>query len=487
MVTFASGRSPCGFFAPARFEADLFDCETEGRIPSDLDGALYRMHGDWFYPPAFEDEASLSADGYISSFRFKNGSVDYRGRYVRTDRYCRQRAARRQLYGYYRNPYSDEPDVRNVERPHLRTSANTTPVVLAGRLYATKEEGLPYEIDPVTLETRGATDFDGAWGSQTFTAHPKRDPVTGETFAFGYEATGLASNDIFLSRFDRAGNIDWEIRFEVPYSSMLHDMAITRDFVVIPGGGCVTSIERLKAGHHHWGWDRTRPSYYAVIPRGGTPDQIRWFAGDERSIVHIINAWNEGDRIFLDAPMASGNTWPWFEDVHGGAFSMPSNSLRRATLDLTSNDARVEESILFDKDTTSFTRIDERFTGLPYRYTWVQFTDPERPFEIPLPDDPRVRPNNSYARFDVAEGTIKTWFAGPAYMLQEPVFVPAAADAPEGEGYLVGTAHNLAAMRSELVILDAAQMAEVGRVILPFRNAAQVHGVWASATELPLG
>jgi len=39
----------------------------------------------------------------------------------------------------------------------------------------------------------------------------------------------------------------------------------------------------------------------------------------------------------MDAPMASGNTWPWFEDVDGGAFAMNTFTIRRLTFDLHGN------------------------------------------------------------------------------------------------------------------------------------------------------
>jgi carotenoid cleavage dioxygenase-like enzyme len=486
VADFSLTHSLSGFFAPTRFEADIVDCVVTGTIPAELDGAFYRMHGDWIYAPKFADEASLSADGYISMFRFRGGSVDYRGRYVRTERYQRQVAARRQLYGYYRNPHTDDPEVRDPQHPGRRTSANTTPVILAGRLYATKEEGLPYELDPNTLETLGETDFDGAWQSQTFTAHPKFDPATGETFAFGYEATGLASRDVYVCSFDRARNVTWEVRFEVPYTSMLHDMALTQDYLIIPGGGTVTSVERLESGRPHWAWDATKPSYYAFIPRGGRAEDIRWFEGGQRSIVHTANAWTDGDIVVMDAPVADGNTWPWFEDVHGAPFAMNAFTIRRLTFDLSGNDAQVKEEALFDNDVTSFTRIDDRFTMVPNRYIWVQYVDAGKPFDASLPNDSRLRPVNSYGRFDVIERSITSWFAGPHHVLQEPTFVPRTPDAVEGDGFLLGTAHNLVEMRSELVIVDAVTMEECARVILPFRNAYQVHGVWASPQDLPL-
>jgi len=486
MADFSLTHPLSGFFAPTRFEADVHDCVVTGVIPAELEGAFYRLHGDWIYGPKHRDEASLSADGYISQFRFRDGSVDYRGRYVRTDRYLNQVRARRQLYGYYRNPHSDEAAVRDIDNPGRRTSANTTPVILAGKLYATKEEGLPYEIDPNTLETRGATDFEGDWKSQTFTAHPKLDPATGETLAFGYEAEGLASDDVYVCAFDKAGRITWEVRFKVPYASMLHDMALTKDYVIIPGGGTVTSPERLAAGRPHWAWDASRASYYAVIPRGGRAEDIRWFSGGQRSIVHTANAWQEDDTVVMDAPVADGNTWPWFEDVHGAPFSMNPFTLRRLTFDLAANSDQVRETILFDQDITSFTRIDDRWATRANRYVFVQYVDPSQPFDAKLPDDSRLRPVNSYARFDVIDGGMKSYCAGSHHVLQEPTFVPRSAQAAEGDGYLLGTAHNLVEMRSELVIVDAVSMTECARVILPFRNAYQVHGVWASDADLPL-
>ena len=486
MADFSLTHPLSGFFSPTRFEADILDCVVTGTIPKHLNGAFYRLHGDWVYAPKFRDEASLSADGYISMLRFRRGSVDYRGRYVRTDRYNQQIAARRQLYGYYRNPHTDDPQVRDIANPGRRTSANTTPVIIAGNLYATKEEGLPYQIEPNTLDTLGPTDFSGAWKSQTFTAHPKFDPATGETFAFGYEASGLASRDVYLCSFDRSGKVTWEVRFDVPYPSMLHDMALSKDYVMIPGGGTITSAERLGSGRPHWAWDSKRPSYYAVIPRGGGAADIRWFEGPQRSIVHTTNAWNDDHVLTVDAPVASGNTWPWFEDVHGAPFAMNDFTIRRLTFDLHGNNSQPREDVLFEQDVTSFTRIDDRVTTQPNRYIFVQYADADRPFESHLPDDPRLRPVNCFGRFDVIDRTVQSYFVGSTHILQEPTFVPSSPDAAEGDGYLLGTAHNLKDMRSELVIVNALTMQECARVILPFRNAFQVHGIWASRANLPL-
>ena len=485
MVDF-SATAPAGYFSPARFDAEVLDCELRGAIPPDLEGAFYRMHVDWSYPPRYADEASLSADGYISMFRFRHGIVDYRGRYVRTHRFEKQLAARKQLYGYYRNPYTDESEVRNIAAPGERTSANTTPVILAGRLYATKEDGLPYRIDPNTLATLGPEDFGGRWQSQTFTAHPKLDPQTGELIAFGYEASGLATRDVFLCTFDRSGAMHAPMRFDVPHVTMLHDIAITSDHVIIPGGAAVTSLERLREGKIHWGWEAGRESFYGIVPRRGEPSGIRWFRGPERSIVHTANAWSDGGKIYLDMPLADGNTWPFFPDIHGAPFKMHPNTLRRLTFDLDSDRDECQEERLFEQEITSFTRIDDRFATRPHRYIYVQYVDRSRPFGATLPQDPRALPTNSVARFDLQDRSMRSFFVGETHVVQEPTFVPRAGSDAEGDGYLLATAHNLESMRCELVIVDAVQLRELARVLLPFRNPSQVHGVWATERDLPL-
>jgi carotenoid cleavage dioxygenase len=465
-----------------RFEVDLHDCEMTGELPKDLDGAFYRMHLDWLYPPMFEDDTILAADGYISMFRLKGGKAHYKGRYVQTARYRKQIEAGRQLYGYYRNPYTDDPSVRDIANPNKRTTANTTPVILGGKLYATKEDGLPYEIDPDTLATRPQTNFGGEWKSETFTAHPKVDPTTGETFGYGYEATGLCSRDVFVCRFDKAGNITKQWRFEAPHTSVLHDMWLTREHIVIPGGGLSTDIEWLKSGGKHWGWDTSKPSWHAVIPREGGSEDIRYFFGPERSIVHTANARTEGNRIVLESPVANGNTWPFFPDTRGAPYKFVPNTFRRITLDLGTRDGAMKEEELFGTPMSSFTRIDERFVTLPYRYVFVQYADSR----FDSGDVLGRTDGNCIGRFDVQTGELKPFFPGPGRAVHEPVFIPRCASCADGEGYLLAVGHNVPQATTELYVIDARTMEELARVMLPFRSSPQVHGTWASAGVLPL-
>jgi len=488
-VSFSNDPTAKGFFAPTRFEADIFDCEVEGQIPRDLNGAFYRIGWDWLYPPKYTDDAApFNGDGYVGMFRFQDASVDYKGRYVRTDRYLADRKARKQLFGRYRNRSTDDPSVRNLNR----TVANTALVSHAGRLFALKEDALPIELDPDTLATRGAWNFGGKYDSRTFTAHPKIDPVTGDMICYGYEAMGDATNDVFVFVIDKKGNVTREVRFKAPIISMMHDIGLTQKHIVFNTTGFVTSADRLAAGKVHWAWDSKVPTYVGILPRDGDAKDMRWFKGPERAAIHILNANTRGNKVVVEAPVSDGNPFPFFAQADGSPFNpqKAGATLRRWTFDLSSKKDTWEEEVLFPQAVGGgLTRADERFWSVPYRYGFMGYTDPARPFDEARGGNLRGRVTNCYARFDLATGKMNSYFVGDVGALQECQFIPRRKGAPEGDGYLIGVASNYAEMRSELIIADAMRLEEgdIARVKLPFRLNSQVHGWWATADDLPLG
>ena len=143
--------------------------------------------------------------------------------------------------------------------------------------------GLQPKLDPQTLATVGPHDFNGGYKSPTFTAHPKVDGRTGEMIAYGYEAEGLASNAIWLYTIAPDGTVTSERKLAAPYLSMVHDIAISQNFILIPVYGMVSSMERLRAGKVHWGWDDSVPSYIGVVPRRGNGEVV-WIAGPEMAL-----------------------------------------------------------------------------------------------------------------------------------------------------------------------------------------------------------
>ncbi|HTV51777.1 MAG TPA: carotenoid oxygenase family protein, partial [Steroidobacteraceae bacterium] len=174
-ANFAFGGGGSALGGVYRSENDLYDCEVEGHLPADLDGIFYRVGPDPQYPkpPQYEHDIPFDGEGHLSMFRIKDRHVDFRNRYVRTQRWKAQHAARRSLFGMYRNPFTDDPSVKALSRG----TANTQIFYHHGILMAMKEDSPPVKLNPLTLETvDDYYTFNGGLRGQTFTAHPKIDP-----------------------------------------------------------------------------------------------------------------------------------------------------------------------------------------------------------------------------------------------------------------------------------------------------------------------
>src|SRR5690606_11629441 len=211
----------------------------------ELEGALYKVGPDRQYPSRRTDDIFIDGEGMIHMFRFKGGQVDYLNRWVRTTRFEMQEQARRSLFGRYRNRYTNDP---SVDPSVSMGAANTTAMFHAGKLYALKEDDHPYEIDPETLETIGKSDFGGQLASISFTAHPKVAPITDELLGFSYQARGDATRDFVFYLFDADGRLKNEIWFDMPFAGMVHDFAITDEWVVVPFFPMITDMDVVKGG-----------------------------------------------------------------------------------------------------------------------------------------------------------------------------------------------------------------------------------------------
>lgn len=472
------------FSAPFRTEADIYDLEVDGELPLDLEGTFYRVQPDFLYPPRFDNDVPFNGDGHVSMFRFGGGHVDFKCRYVRTQRYKAQRAARQALFGTYRNRDTDDPAVRELSAG----TANTNLVFHAGKLFALKEDSPPVQLDPNTLETLDDYyTFNGKLTSKTFTAHPKLDPVSGEMIGFGYEAKGNATDDVAVYAINPQGEITWECWIKVPYVGMLHDFAITQThiaFLVIP---MITSVEQMQKGGVHFAWDSSLPTYLGVMRRGGDGGDLRWFKGPEKSATHVMNAFSDGDKVYVDMDMSDSNQFPFFPNVHGPFdFQKAQGRMTRLFVDLKQQAETYERTVMYP-EIGVLPRTDERYWSLPYNFGIMPVIDPTKPM-----DEAQVGATglvlNTWTRFDHDKKKSSSYYAGNISSLQEPQFAPRGKDAPEGDGYVIGLCNRHAERRTDLLVLDAQHMEDgpVATVRLPFALRNGVHGHWVPGYTLPV-
>jgi carotenoid cleavage dioxygenase len=464
---FGGGGSASG--AVNRAEIDLFDCEVEGAWPQDLDGVFYRVGPDPQYPkdPRYASDIVFDGEGHVSMFRIKGGRVDYRTRYVRNQRWKAQHEARRSLFGMYRNPFTDDPSVAGLSRG----TANTQLFLHHGKLLVFKEDSPPVAMDPLTLETLDDYyTFGGKLASQTHTAHPKIDPLTGEYIGFGYEANGLLSKDIFVFSADRNGAVNWSTTVQAPYAGMMHDFAVTQTHIVLYLTNMVSDMDRIRAGGVHFSYDSRRPCYLGVMRRGGDGKDLRWFTGPNLFCTHVMGGWSDGETITVDWDGGEGNQFPFFPSLHEPFDPAKATGLiRRFTVDLSSrSNDRFQSETLYPQVNGVLSRQDDRFHTLRYRYGYLNA-------------------GGGWAVIDHEQGTVQQ-ASVPDYRLSEMTFVPRRKDAAEGDGYLIGIGASIKEHgRSDLILIDTQAIAAgpVARVKMPFQVVGQVHGFWADASDIP--
>jgi carotenoid cleavage dioxygenase len=484
-VHFTSNPPGLGGAGPFRTECDIHDCDVEGEIPSNIDGAFYRVGPDWQYPP-MAGNIPFDGEGHVSMFRIANGHVDFKSRYPRTQRFKAQAAARKRLFGMYRNPFTDDPSVAKLSRG----TANTHIAYHNQKLLAFKEDSPPVMMDPITLETvDDYYTFQGGLKSLTHTAHPKFDHATGEMISYGYEAKGLASDDVCVFSADAKGHITWEAWIKVPYVGMVHDFAVSQKYIAFLCIPMATNVERMKQGQVHFAWDSTLPTWFGVMLRGGDGKDLKWFKGPERCATHVMGAFSDGNKMYVDMDMALKNQFPFFPNLHGEPYDPKAAAgyLTRLSVDLSKKDVSDYTMERLYPQTGALPRQDDRYQTIPYRYGFMPTTDPTKPLNAKL-GNVAFRPTNSYTRFDHATRSTNEFFIGDDSSLQECCFIPRNKNAAEGDGYLVGVANRLLeGGRADLVIIDTENMdgPPIAKVRLPFRSYSQVHGWWVPGDTLP--
>jgi all-trans-8'-apo-beta-carotenal 15,15'-oxygenase len=147
--------------------------------------------------------------------------------------------------------------------------------------------------------------------------------------------------------------------------------------------------------------------------------------------------------------------------------AIPAGRLQRCVIDTVSGG--VSWSVLEER-TCEFATVNPRRQGLEARYAWMAVAERERGND----------PLQAIEKLDLASGDRIVWSAAPRGFVSEPVMVPrpgaAGSEAAEDDGWVLCVVWNGARCASDLVILDAATMAEVAVLELPLAIPHGLHG-----------
>ena len=435
-----------GNFAPVDTEVEAFDLEITGALPPELDG-LYVRNGS---NPAYGSTAHwFLGDGMVHGVRLRAGRAEwYRNRWVSTPMLGKDLLA---------GDTGLAPGGPN-------NSSNTSVIHHAGKLLSLQEIGWPYELSTDDLSTIGATDLGGTL-TTAMTAHPKVDPRTGLVHAFGY---GFVPPYLTYFVIDATGAVVHSTEVPVAESTMIHDFAITdRDviFWVLP---VVFSMDLALANQMPFRWEPSHGAQLGIMPLGGAGTDIRWVDIDPCYVFHGTNAWRDGDDVVLDVSVQPTAF------AAGGDHGI--NSLQRWRLASVSTGTPSFSADVIATRTLDLPTIDRRRLGTRHLHAWYATTR-ETPagFEFA-----------GISHYQVASDRMDTWDPGPSMAAGEGLFVPASADASEGEGWVLVYVYDATRDASDLVVLDALDCAAgpVARVHLPQRVPFGFHACWVDGSSL---
>ena len=452
---------------------------TRGRIPPELEGTLYRngpgrleRGGHWVHHP-------FDGDGMITALRFAGGQAELRNRFVRTEGWQAEEAADKFLYRGVFGTQKPGGIAANAFDLRLKNIANTHVVRLGDQLLALWEAAEPHALDPDTLETRGLSRLDGLLKKgEAFSAHPRFDPGHhGEPRMVTFGVKAGPRSTIRLMEFSSAGTLLADSKHSFKGFAFLHDFAITPNWAVFlqnavafnPTGfvlgqkgaaQCLSS----KPGEQGQFWLIPRSSGSAA---GREPLQI---AAPEGFVFHHLNAFEEGDELVVDSIYYADfpSIGPDVDFRQVDFESIPEGQLVRCRINLTDGSVTSE---LLEGRTCEFAMVNPARQGLDAHVSWMAVAERERGND----------PLQAIKKLDLRSGEGRVWSAAPRGFVSEPVMVPRPGATAEDDGWVLCLVWNGARCASDLVILDAASMAEVAVLELPLAVPHGLHGSWAPA------
>ncbi|CAA7407492.1 unnamed protein product [Spirodela intermedia] len=352
--------------------------------------------------------------------------------------------------------------------------ANTGLAYFGGRLFALGEPDLPYAVHlspSGDITTMGRWDFGGKLSMGT-TAHPKKDPITGEVSAFRYSPVPPFVTYFRIDAEGRKQPDDVPL-FSVSQPSFLHDFAITENYAIFCDIQIVIQpLQMVFGGGFPFGTDAGKVSRVGILPRYAESDRdIRWFDVPGFNPVHTINEWEEdgGATVVLVAPNVLS-----LEHVLD-KMELAVSCVEMVRIDLKSG---VVSRTPLSSGNLDFGVINPRYLGRRHRYAYLGLWDPQPMVAGVVKIDMEKKGGDCVAASRMYD---------PGRFGGELIFVPAP-DEGEGkdDGYLVTFLHDENTRKWSFLVMDARSpdLEVVAEVSLPRRVPYSFHGLFVTAEDL---
>jgi carotenoid cleavage dioxygenase len=456
-----------GPYGPVSDEASSDDLRVIGEIPRDLAG-MYVRNGPNRKHAAPGRYHWFDGDGMLHAIRFEDGDARYQSRWVRTDALRREDEAGGALWRGLMESTRHNP----ADAPYKDT-ANTDVVFHGGELLALWYIcGAAHRVGIDELDTRGVLAEPGGKPLR-LSAHAKADKKKNELLFFDY---GLRPPFMRYGVVEADGTLAHHVPVDLPGPRLPHDMAFTEKHAVLMDLPVFYRPEALEKKKWIVGYYPEIPARFGIIPRRGAPESIRWFEAEPCYIYHVVNAWDEGDKVVMIACRCTDPT-PEVDPADGDLARMLANLRLRATLhrwtfDLGTGETHEEQ---LDDLSAEFPAINLAHGGRRSRYS----------YHVRIPKA-RTLVFDGIVKYDLESGGSEVFELPEGCFGSEVAFAPRQDGVGEDDGYLVSYVDDRDSDRSECWVLDARAVSAgpIAKVELPRRVPLGFHATWVTGNEL---
>ncbi|WP_382152411.1 carotenoid oxygenase family protein [Hydrogenophaga sp. ANAO-22] len=457
------------------YTADTDSLQVIGEIPKDLHGIYVRNTHNQVHEP-LGIYHPFDGDGMLHAVHFENGRATYRNRLVRTTGYLAEKGAGHSLWPGLLQPHLASRRGWGAIGA-MKDNAGTDVICHAGKLIASMSQGSePWRLDPRTLETLGP---DANWARKVpegVSSHYKVDPETGEMMFFNYPEKWPYMH---YGVVDRHNQLVHYVPIELPGARWPHDQGITKHYTILHDLPLYFDPVKLKTGEHDLVFNRDQAARFGVIPRHGDSSQVRWFEAKPCFILHLSNCYEDGDEVVMD-----GCIMPDFKKIPVSA-DMNVYDRILANLDKHHNKTlmhrwrfnlktgQTTEQYL-DDEVTEFPVCSNDCVGRPYRYSYNVLYKPGDWLFAGL------------KRFDLLTGAAQRYEYGEGRYGSEPQVARRLGAKAEDDGYVVVMVADMRQNRSEVLVLDAADVARgpLATIVLPERMCVGTHACWVEGDRI---